>query len=432
MATASSLYLPAGSNKQSGAGGTAKECLTFTERPTTPPEVKKYRKSSYLEPGARFKHYGIVDDLKKMNLDEKTFGEFSDPGEGTAQDLINHKKLTLLQKIDLEKAEKCYKGTSREPLGKTYDRKVVLPEKHTKYGVPFGVTSKSSLEPAKGIIWPEISEETLAGEDLYRRSHGTCAAGEQKRRGYNWPLDPTAYRFGVKGDTIALNGVSKNVYDILHGAGDIPSCVNTKRVEDFRNMTHILGQTKNLGQNSSSRPFDTVYGKPSASGRATKGTWGAADVIKGAYSKEAQKPDADLGKSITPGFRNITLEDRAYGCPSIRTDLPAGPAARRSLADSQNYGDDVPAQDLINPPAFSDLAIAPTAMAELRPKQKIIDLFNKIGLGVEDQIADILFDEASGGREFCSVNSYRHALNRYLIALETNSLDVWYQEHNLL
>ena len=70
MATASSLYLPAGSNKQSGAGGTAKECLTFTERPTTPPEVKKYRKSSYLEPGARFKHYGIVDDLKKMNLDE--------------------------------------------------------------------------------------------------------------------------------------------------------------------------------------------------------------------------------------------------------------------------------------------------------------------------------------------------------------------------
>jgi hypothetical protein len=88
-----------------------------------------------------------------MNLDEKTFGEFSDPGEGTAQDLINHKKLTLLQKIDLEKAEKVYKGTSREPLGKTYDRKVVLPEKHTKYGVPFGVTSKSSLEPAKGIIF---------------------------------------------------------------------------------------------------------------------------------------------------------------------------------------------------------------------------------------------------------------------------------------
>jgi type I restriction enzyme S subunit len=44
-------------------------------------------------------------------------------------------------------------------------------------------------------------------------------------------------------------------------------------------------------------------------------------------------------------------------------------------SNRKNYGDDVPAQDLINPPAFSDLAIAPTAMAELRPKQKIIDLF---------------------------------------------------------
>jgi len=432
MTTAASLYLPAGSNKQSGAGGTAKDCLTFTERPITPPEVRKYRKSSYLEPGARFKHYGIVDDLKTMNLESKTFGEYSDPGEATAQELINHKKLTQLQKIDLDKAEKVYKGTSREPLGKTYDRKVVLPEKHTKYGVPFGVTSKSSSEPAKEIIWPQMTDDMLAGEDLYRRSHGTWAAGEQKRRDYNWPLDPQTYRFGEKGDTIALNGVSKNVYDILHGAGDVPSCVNTKRVEDFRNMTNILGQTRNLGQNSSSRPFDTIYGKPSASGRATKGTWGAADVMKGAYSVDAQKPDVDLGKSITPGFRNISLEDRAYGCPSIRTDLPAGPAARRSLADSQNYGDDVPAQDLINPPAFSDLSIPPTAMAELRPKQKIVDLFRKIGYELEDSITEILIEEASGGRPLASINSYRHALNKYLIALETNTLDQWYQDHGLL
>ena len=51
------------------------------------------------------------------------------------------------------------------------------------------------------------------------------------------------------------------------------------------------------------------------------------------------------------------MDDRAYGCPSIRSDIPTLPPHRRSLADSQNYGDDVPAQDLINPPMFSDLAI---------------------------------------------------------------------------
>jgi hypothetical protein len=34
-------------------------------------------------------------------------------------------------------------------------------------------------------------------------------------------------------------------------------------VEDFKNMGDILAQSKNLGQNSSSRPKDLVYGKPS-------------------------------------------------------------------------------------------------------------------------------------------------------------------------
>ena len=75
------------------------------------------------------------------------------------------------------------------------------------------------------------------------------------------------------------------------------------KVEDFRNTRNILGQSKNLGQGSSSRPFDMVYGKSSAS----KGI-GAGEIIKGKYTDEQNRPDRDLGKSITPGFRNISFE----------------------------------------------------------------------------------------------------------------------------
>lgn len=424
----------AGFNRQTGQGGSVVECMKFPDRPGTPPEIAKYRRSANLEPGRRYQHYGIADDLKTMNLDSKVFGDFSDPAQVTAADLINHKKPSNLERINLVKAEKVYKGITREPLGRGYDRGIVLPEKHTKGNVPFGCVGKSSLEPAKDIIFPQLTEDTTEGERLYTKSHGTWGVGQQVNRNYKWYVDPESTRFGRKGDTIALNGVSKNIYDVLKGVPENePSIVNTKRVEDFRNTADMLGMSKNLGQGSGARPFEMVYGKPSASSRKAKGTWGAGEVIKGKYSIEEQMPDPDLGKSLTPGFRNISLEDRAYGCPSIRTDLPHASSTRRSLADSQNYGDDVPAQDLINPPAFSDLAIKPSAMSELRTKEKLQEVFRKIGFDVSDdiQVRDAIFDEASGGSSLASINSYRTALNKYLIAKEMGEESLWRREHGL-
>lgn len=48
------------------------------------------------------------------------------------------------------------------------------------------------------------------------------------------------------------------------------------------------------------------------------------------------------GQSITPGFRNAVVEGRAFGVPSIRSDIM--PYAKRSVADTQNYGDDTNAR----------------------------------------------------------------------------------------
>ena len=64
--------LPAGTSG-AGVGGSTIECMTFQQRPGTPPEIAKYRRSNNLQPGKRFVHPGIHDDLQTMNL-----GKFND------------------------------------------------------------------------------------------------------------------------------------------------------------------------------------------------------------------------------------------------------------------------------------------------------------------------------------------------------------------
>ena len=421
-------YRAAGTS-DAGGGGTVTECLDFPARPSTPPEYAKYRKSTTLAPGQRAAHYGIADDLKTMNLTSGTYGVMSDRGNGSAAELINHHQLTALQRMNKEKAEKVYVGAAREPLGRSVDRGNQLPDKFTIGNAPFGRPGAESSERAKTIIWPEVSHEQIAGDEIYKRSHGNYAPGEQKCRNYNWYVDPVTTRFGVGGKNIALNGVSKDVAEVLSGAGETKSIINTKQVEDYRNMGDMLGKTKNLGQDSSKRPFGTAYGRSAASGRA--GGWSAAQVIAGKYDLKSQEPDHDLGKSITPGFRNISLEDRAYGCPSIRTDLPKGDPMKRSVSDSQNYGDDVPAQDLISPPAFSDMALEPTTFQSMKGPNEIRNLFEKININLEDSVFNAIFEDARPQIGKVSINAFRSALNEYLDACEQEKEGEWRAERGI-
>lgn len=95
---------------------------------------------------------------------------------------------------------------------------------------PFGRSSKFSQEPAKDVIFPSYNEDSAKGEDLYIRSHGSYGAGQQRDRHYDWPVDPNQTRFGRKGDTIAFNGVSKNINDILKYTDENPSVLGVKKV----------------------------------------------------------------------------------------------------------------------------------------------------------------------------------------------------------
>lgn len=55
--------------------------------------------------------------------------------------------------------------------------------------------------------------------------------------------------------------------------------------------------------------------------------------MKFGYPPEQQQPDADLGKSLREGWRNIAPEGKVFGVPSIRTDIPM--PTKRSCASTQ-------------------------------------------------------------------------------------------------
>lgn len=390
----------------------ARQCLSFDERPETPPEIRKFRRSKNLEPGRRFIHPGLADDMERLDLPNKVFGNKSDPIRYTAANLINATPQNVVERLNTVKAENTYYTLKREPLGGSYRRDYELPDKFTQQGEPFGRSSRLSAEPAKTIIFPEMSEASFAGEDLYKRSHGSYGVGEQKRRGYSWKINPDEIRFGVKGDTIAYNGVSRNIAEVLcPSAEDTESVIGTSKVEEHRMMGDLLGKTRDLGQGSKARTEQFVYGLPSAYTKKSKSQWSAIDTIKGRYRAEDLVVDPDLGKSITPGFRNITLESRAYGCPSLRSDIPV--PVHRSVADPQNYGDEASASELINPRALAGSTIDMAELEVPRSRSSIQALFKSIGYVLEDEIFEMLFRQAAGDAQGVSINAFRNVLNAF-------------------
>ena len=109
-----------------------RQCLTFEDRSSTPPHVRKFRRSTYLEPGKRYQHYGLVDDLPQLDLDNKIYGVVDEPTRDGAADLIHHPTKTELQRMNLQKSERTYKTVMREPLGHSPERNYQLPSKFTE------------------------------------------------------------------------------------------------------------------------------------------------------------------------------------------------------------------------------------------------------------------------------------------------------------
>ncbi|CAD8057130.1 unnamed protein product [Paramecium sonneborni] len=109
--------------------------------------------------------------------------------------------------------------------------------------------------------------------------------------------------------------------------------------------------------------------------------WTAGQCINGQPTQKEVQHDIDLGKAIKFGFRNQPKpgdETRAFGVPAIRNDIIK--KGMKSVADPQNYGDEVPAVALLFPEKFSHMGLSEQDFLSLRRKQEIKEIFESIGI----------------------------------------------------
>jgi len=107
-------------------------------------------------------------------------------------------------------------------------------------------------------------------------------------------------------------------------------------------------------------------------------------------------PDPDLGKCTKPGSRNMLRtpldSDRAFGCPSVRTDIPM--KVFRSVADHQNYGDEPEAIDILFPSTHLELGVTEADFSKLRNKADLRSMFEHIGYSYKPGKFNAIFNRS--------------------------------------
>lgn len=107
-------------------------------------------------------------------------------------------------------------------------------------------------------------------------------------------------------------------------------------------------------------------------------------------------PDHDLGRSNKINCSNTVRksedEHRSFGVPTVRTDVPF--KIWRSVADYQNYGDEPEAVDLMYPATATEMGISEADFQQMRPRDTIRVLFEKIGYSFKQGKFNALYNKA--------------------------------------
>ncbi|KAL9181487.1 hypothetical protein ACHAXT_010292 [Thalassiosira profunda] len=236
---------------------------------------------------------------------------------------------------------------------------------------------------AQQLLYADCGTNDENAENNYIRSHGAYKPGEQqKRRDYQWPAgqNPDSTVFGIKGENNAT-GSSAGVAEALQIRDDCETRPDAARV----------GKTYDQ---------EKIFGKSTASSNSS-----AADCLVHDARDDTGGVD-DLGKSLTPGFRNASTE-RTFGCPSIRTDIPK--YERASVADKQSYGDDVNAGYLLRPSLLSSFGLEEDEFHKPRSKAYLRKLFQSCGMNIDDDLFEDTFRRVADERGLASIESMRKA-----------------------
>jgi len=320
-----------------------------------------------------------------------------------------HGPQTMVAEVVNKNFERTYKSRTKA-LGRVVSHGHVLPPKVLKKDFRFGKVMEEQEYNAKMLVYPHnkeaLSHETIA---MLKKSHGTYEPGEQLKRDYDWQstkLDPTVHRFG-KCESILDNGAARCL-DEGHNPFKADTKLISKKTMDHRRTQDKLGQCRDLGIGRA--PRNHVFGIKSN----ILGEWGASDCIRGDFSTAEQMPDSNLGRSTRPGFRNINIKNRTFGCPTIRTDIAV--PRTRSVADNQNYGTDAEAKELLYPCRFNTIGISDKDFVSSRSPQDMREIFSAIGYNFTDDVFARLWWRAKTSKDWnkdgqVSIEEFRAAVN---------------------
>ncbi|KAL6757424.1 flagella associated protein [Haematococcus lacustris] len=368
-------------------------------RPPTPPELRKYRTLTQHIPGVRLQHYGAADD----KAPEGTFGVSTKPkkGEDVPSQLTGVFPTTELGRWHLEEKESIYASSKLEPLGKGMQRGTRIPDGlgTTKaFGMRIDAQEKDKGGQIKHVMFPTDQppvpdDEGTQTHSLYLRSHGDYMPGEQRRRNYDWDStqvqDPAQHRFGLTDKDSYREGVRKALQPGLDQSLPAAKAVITKLHEDHK-LTNVdqLGAVKKLGTGDRGLGPDHAYGMPSL--KAGMREPGVDELFKLNLTLEQQQPDADLGKSLREGYRNIAPEGRTFGVPSIRTDIPK--PAKASVSNMANYGNEPDAFQLLRPPRSVVQGVGEQHYLQLRGKEEVRSIAREAEIVLSDEEFDTLWN----------------------------------------
>jgi hypothetical protein len=318
------------------------------------------------------------------------------------------------------RAEAVYRSVQREKLGLSFSYQA-LPERTKGSEFAFGKPSVKDGTSAKEALCPPDEVVDAEKEAVYKISHGAFAPGEQRTRMLDWDrtgVDPAVARFGRVSSKADKGGIAACLNPSLDPDGD-SSRIVPLRVEAHRQFVKDpLGKSRALGMAPYSRPPPERFGMSSKSGAS----WGAAECLRGNYTEDEQMPDKDLGIATRPGFRNVPKDpERVFGIPSLRTDVPP---RTFSVAEPQNFGQDVPLKDLVNPSRFMTRGIDHSDFAKQREKDEIRSVISSIGyMDMDDSTFEAIYHRAATafdvtGLGSVSLHEFKLALCDYLNAVE--------------
>lgn len=174
----------------------------------------------------------------------------------------------------------------------------------------------------------------------------------------------------------------------------------------------MLGTVKNLGQGQAMRDPSYVHGV-----MKRDMNWNAGKCINGEPTEREVAPDVDLGKSVkkncTNDIRREEDRDRAFGCPTIRTDIPF--KQWRSVADYSNYGDEPEAVDLLFPATMGELGINETDFQCPRSRASVKALFEAIGISYKIGKFNTIYNKA---KEICGASGDEVSVRAFMTAVQ--------------